>query len=67
MERVSRKELYEQTLKDSSVSWCQLYREEKANREAIEAKYNALVQEIKQQGKKRVVDVHTNFIQGYWK
>lgn len=64
---MSRKELYEQAIKDSSVSWCQLYREEKAKREDIEERYRLLVQEVKQQGKKRVVDEHTNFIQGYWK
>ena len=64
---MNRKELYEKTLENSAVSWCSLYQEEKKARATIEAKSKALIQEIKQQGKKRAVDEHTNFIRGYWK
>jgi hypothetical protein len=52
---VSRKELYERAIADSAVSWCQLYREEKAKREEIEERYKLLIQTIKQEGKSRVV------------
>ena len=53
---MSRKDLYDKTIENSAVSWCNLYREEKAKREAIEERYKLLIQEIKQQGKERVVD-----------
>lgn len=52
---MSRKELYEQAIENSAVSWCQLYREEKAKREDIEGRYLLLVQKVKQQGKERAV------------
>jgi hypothetical protein len=65
MTKAKDKELYEQTIKNSAVSWSNLYREEKKARETIEAKYNALVQEIKMQGKKRAVDDSDKFLMDY--
>ena len=50
---MSRKELYEETLKNSATSWAIRYREEKAKREEIEAKYNQLLQQIKEEGLER--------------
>lgn len=62
---MSRKELYEQAIENSAVSWCQLYREEKTKREELEAKYNALTATIRKKGKDKVNEAD-NFLFGYW-
>lgn len=62
----TRKEKYQQLVEDSAVSWHSLYTEEKAKREAIETKYNLLVQKIRKQGKDKVDD-GDKFLRNYAK
>jgi len=63
----NRKDLYDKAIENSAVSWCNLYLEEKAKREAIEERYKLLVKEIKHQGKQRVADDHDKFLFNYAK
>ncbi len=62
----TRKEKYNKMVENSSLIWHKLYTEEKTAREALETKYNLLVQKIIQDGKKRVDD-GDEFLRSYWR
>lgn len=41
------KEMYDKAINDSGINWWRMYADELAKRKAIEAKYNALTEKIK--------------------
>jgi hypothetical protein len=70
----TRKEKYNKMVENSALCWHKLYTEEKTAREELEAKYNELVQKVKQQGLDRAnnkkVDDGSRYLQSYalmWK
>lgn len=64
---VTRKQLYEQAIEDSAISWCNLYQEEKAKRQELEERYNLLVQQVKKEGTKRALKEADAFLVNYAK
>ena len=62
---MTRKQLYEQAVEDSAISWCNLYQEEKTKRQELEKRYNLLVQQVKKEGTMRALKEADAFLASY--
>ena len=62
-----KKEKFKLLAEKSGTCWHELYTEEKAKRETLEAKYNQLVQKIKEEGVDRVNRDHLTEYAKNWK